>query len=165
MGVFHRLIIVLITLSQHSKSWILVSVNCISKLLIFFSSFPRCDWYVSPLCNYHGCTHHPFSIELLQSILSTLTRVTILKCKLDPVPSILKYFKVFLVHLRFSTRLPWWLNGKESACSTGDTGSIPGLGRSPGGGHGNPLQYSCLENPMDKGAWPVIVHSIAKSRT
>ena len=44
-------------------------------------------------------------------------------------------------------------DGKESACNAGDLGSIPGLGRSPGGGHNNPLQYSCLENPMDRGAW------------
>ena len=43
--------------------------------------------------------------------------------------------------------------GIESSCNAGDMGSIPGLGRSPGGGHGNPLQYSCLENPMDGGAW------------
>ena len=43
--------------------------------------------------------------------------------------------------------------GKESACSVGDLGSIPGLGRSPGEGNGNPLQYPCLENPMDRGAW------------
>ena len=43
--------------------------------------------------------------------------------------------------------------GNESACSTGDPSSIPGLGRSPGEGNGNPLQYSCLENPMDGGAW------------
>ena len=43
--------------------------------------------------------------------------------------------------------LPWWLRLKESACNVGDLGSIPGLGRSPGGGHGNLLQYSCLENP------------------
>ena len=42
---------------------------------------------------------------------------------------------------------PWWLSGKESAGKAGDEGSIPGSGRSPGGGHGNPLQYSCLENP------------------
>ena len=44
-----------------------------------------------------------------------------------------------------------------------DVGSIPGLGRSPGGGHGNPLQYSCLENPMDRGAWWAMVHGVAKS--
>ena len=47
---------------------------------------------------------------------------------------------------------------KESACNTGDPGSIPGLGRSSGGGHGNPLQYSCLENPMDRGTWWATVH-------
>ena len=44
------------------------------------------------------------------------------------------------------------VHGKESACQAGDSGLIPGLGRPPGGGHGNPLQYSCLENSMDKGA-------------
>ena len=46
-----------------------------------------------------------------------------------------------------------------------DTDSIPGSGRSPGGGHGNPLQYSCLENHMDKGDWQAIVHGVAKSQT
>ena len=52
-----------------------------------------------------------------------------------------------------------------SACNAGDLGSIPGSGRSPGEGNGNPLQYSCLENPMDRGAWRAIVHGVAKSRT
>ena len=47
---------------------------------------------------------------------------------------------------------------KESTCNAGDLGSIPGLGRSPGGGHGNPLQYSCLENSRDRGAWQAIDH-------
>ena len=47
---------------------------------------------------------------------------------------------------------------KVSACNVGDLGSIPGLGRSPGEGNGNPLQYSCLENPMDRGAWWATVH-------
>ena len=64
--------------------------------------------------------------------------------------------------------LPWWLSGKESTCDEGDaeaTGSIPGSGRSPGGGHGNPLQYSCLENPMDRGAWWAIEHGVAKNWT
>ena len=46
-----------------------------------------------------------------------------------------------------------------------DTGLIPELGRSPGGGHGNPLQYSCLEHPMDKGAWRTTVHRVVKSQT
>ena len=56
-------------------------------------------------------------------------------------------------------------DGKESTCNAGDLGSIPGLGRSPGGGHGNLLQYSCLENPMDRGAWWATVHGVAKNRT
>ena len=55
--------------------------------------------------------------------------------------------------------------GKEFACSAGNPGLIPGLGRSPGEGNGNPLQYSCLENPMDRGAWWVIVYGVTKSRT
>ena len=54
--------------------------------------------------------------------------------------------------------------GKESACNAGDLGSVPRWGRSPGGGHGNPLQYSCLENPIDRGAWRAIVHGIAESQ-
>ena len=53
---------------------------------------------------------------------------------------------------------PGGSDGKESTHSTGDLGSIPGLGRSPGGGHGYQLQYSCLENPMDRGAWEATVH-------
>ena len=51
---------------------------------------------------------------------------------------------------------------KESACNAGDLGSIPGLGRSPGEGNGNPLQYSCLENPMDGGVWQATVHGVAR---
>ena len=54
---------------------------------------------------------------------------------------------------------------KASASNVGDQGSIPGLGRSPGEGNGNPLQYSCLEHPMDGGAWQATVHGITKSRT
>ena len=53
----------------------------------------------------------------------------------------------------------------ESACSAGDLGLMPGLGRFPGDGNGNPLQYSCLENPMDGGAWQATVHGVAKNRT
>ena len=53
---------------------------------------------------------------------------------------------------------------KESDCNAADRGSIPGLGRSPEEGDGNPLQYSCLEKSMDRGAWWVIVHGVAKSR-
>ena len=56
-------------------------------------------------------------------------------------------------------------NLPASAADVGDMGSIPGLGRSLGGGNGNPLQYSCLENPMDRGAWQATVHRVPKSWT
>ena len=58
--------------------------------------------------------------------------------------------------------LPKWLSGKESACSAGDTDSIPGSGRCAGDRNGNPLQYSCLENSMDRGAWGATVHGVRK---
>ena len=60
---------------------------------------------------------------------------------------------------------PGSLDGKESACNEGDPGSVPGLGRSPGEGNGNPLQYSFLENAMDRGAWWSAVHRFTKSQT
>ena len=60
---------------------------------------------------------------------------------------------------------PGGSEGKESVSSTGDPGLIPGSGRSSGEGNGNPLKYSCLENPMDGGAWQATVHGVAKSRT
>ena len=56
-------------------------------------------------------------------------------------------------------------NLSANARYTGDMGSIPGLGRSPGGGNGNPLQFSCLGNPMDRGAWQATVHGPTKSQT
>ena len=56
-------------------------------------------------------------------------------------------------------------DGKESTCNVGHLGSISGLGRSPEEGHGNPFQYSCLENPMERGAWRATVHGVAKSLT
>ena len=67
---------------------------------------------------------------------------------------------------RLSSGLEFSVWHKESACNSGateDVGSIPGWERSPGGGHGNPLQYSCVENPKDRGAWWATVHRVAKS--
>ena len=60
--------------------------------------------------------------------------------------------------------LPRWLSGKESTCKAGDLSWIPRSGRSPGPGNGNPLQYSCLENPMNREAWWVTVHWVTKSQ-
>ena len=60
---------------------------------------------------------------------------------------------------------PGGASGKEPAYNAGDAGLIPGLGRSPGGGNGNPIQYSCLENPMERGDWQATVHRVAWSQT
>ena len=60
---------------------------------------------------------------------------------------------------------PGGSDGKASACNAGDLGLIPGLGRSPGEGNGNPLQYSRLENSMDREAWRAVVHKVTKSQT
>ena len=68
-------------------------------------------------------------------------------------------FPIFQIMLQSGSEV------KASACNVGDLGSIPGLGRSPGEGSGNPLQYSCLENPMDGEAWWATVHGIAESDT
>ena len=62
------------------------------------------------------------------------------------------------------TDFPHGSVGKESACSAGDLGLIPGLGRSPGERNGNPLQYSCLENLMDGGVWQATIHGVARVR-
>ena len=80
--------------------------------------------------------------------------------------SIFHYFFRFFPHFRSlqSILLLGGSVGKESACSAGDLGSIPGSGRSPGGGSGNPVQYSCLGNPMDRGAWWATSHGVARVR-
>ena len=69
------------------------------------------------------------------------------------------------VEIKWAIGIPCGSDNKESAYNAGDPGSIPGSGRSPGEGNGYPLQYSCLENPMDRGAWRATVHGVAKSQT
>ena len=80
-------------------------------------------------------------------------------------PSLWKNSQRSCLQIHSPLGFPGGSNGKESACSVGDLGSIPGLGRSPGEGKGNPLHYACLENPMDEGAWSATVHGVTKSRT
>ena len=76
-------------------------------------------------------------------------------------------FQILLICIvtMYNNGLPKWCSGKESTCQAGDTGLIPESGRSSGEGNGKPLQYSCLENPMDGGAWQATVHGVAKSQT
>ena len=102
-----------------------------------------------------------FTVQLSHPYMTTgktiaLTRQT----SVSKVMSLLFNMLSRLVH-----SFPGGSEGKVSACNAGDPGSIPGLGRSPGERKGNPLQYSCLENPMDRGAWRATVHGVTKSGT
>ena len=89
----------------------------------------------------------------------------------DLLPPWLSIFRPLTVYegsnffISSSVLIKGGLDGKASVYNTRDSGSIPGLGRSPGEGNGNPLQYYCLENPMDRGAWNATVHGVTKSRT
>ena len=88
------------------------------------------------------------------------------KLSTTEVDCIYIYTHVYICTHTFIHGLPTWLSGKESTCNAGaagGVGSIPGSGRSPGGGNGNPLQYSCQDNPMDRGAWWATVHGVTKS--
>ena len=80
----------------------------------------------------------------------------------------LHVYHMFLIQLSIDGHLGCFHGGsysKESACSVQDPGSIPGSGRSPGERTANPLQYSCLKNSLDRGAWQVMVHGVTKSQT
>ena len=81
--------------------------------------------------------------------------------------SLLMLFNVLLQHNHsmWTSQVALVVKNLPANADVREAGSIPGSGRSPGGGHGNPLQYSCLENPMDRGAWPAMVHRVTKSQT
>ena len=77
---------------------------------------------------------------------------------IGPSPLVQQTFIEHILSSRLTVKWPGGSDGKESTCKGGDLGSIPGSGRSPGGGHGYPLQCFCLENAMDRGAWWATVH-------
>ena len=82
------------------------------------------------------------------------------------IPHVQNYAHILYIHIFVHyMKLLRWLSGKETTCNSGDPGSIPGSGRSSGEGNGNPLQYSCLGNPMERGAWWATIHGVSKSLT
>ena len=88
-----------------------------------------------------------------------------LSLRQGPKTTVLKVARFFKIEISYKHSFPGGSDSKEPACNAGDLGSIPGSGRSPGGGHGNPLQSSYLENSMDRGAWWATVHGVPKSQT
>ena len=108
------------------------------------------------------------SLEIIATLLIGYTLILFLKMK-----SFLKHecdtatlSNLCIAYDWSLTRASRWWGGKESISNAGDAGDlIPGSGRSPGGGNGDSLQYSCMGNPMDRGAWQATVHGVAKSQT
>ena len=114
-----------------------------------------------------------YPIISLQSLLSRVSIKQMVKVNLRK-DCIVNNIYLLNGKTRAQALVPWYqghpqgLRGKESTCNAGDIGdasSIPGSGRYPGGGNGNSLQYSCLENSMDRGVWRAIVESVARSQT
>ena len=111
-----------------------------------------------------GCVHTLISYISIRNQIYCLL-LFCKHCSLLYKLRIRKITGLFYLHLFLLWGFPGGLDRKESACNAGDLGFIPGLGRSPGGRNSNQLQYLCLENSMDRGAWWVTVHGIAKSQT
>ena len=117
------------------------------------------DWFFCWLDRHQGGGELKAKVVMFGPCHVLISLRFLLRCK-----RLLSLFPLFNTYSH-AYRFPGGSEGKESACNAVNPGSIPGSGRSPGEGNGNPLQYSCLENPMDGGAWWATVHGVAKSRT
>ena len=126
-----------------------------SQYASLFKSFPRVmQIKIKFLIDISKMPLYYSTIEKNEVIPFAATRMDLETITLNEVRQVVTYLLLGVSH------------GKESACSSaGDLGSIPGPGRSPGEGNGNPLQYSCLGNSTDKGLWQATVHGLAKSQT
>ena len=113
----------------------------------------------SNLIHFIICCQIILPRELFDHIFCLVQRPLVTSHCLEINPNLAAYHLWFCIPLCYCSSV-----GKESACNAGDPGLIPGSGRSPGEGNGNPLQYSCLENPMDRGAWQATVHGFTRVR-
>ena len=141
---------------KYCKQELTFRTDCVpdySKYFTYITSF-----------NLH---HSPMIMWLLQYSLLLLRKLWHKRLKNLSEPQVEVVEQPEVVELGFEPRqygLPWWPSGKETACSTGEVGLIPGLRRTPGEGNGNPRQYFCLGKLMDRGAWQATVHGVAKSQ-
>ena len=117
------------------------------------------DWFFCWLDRHQGGGELKAKVVMFGPCHVLINLRFLLRCK-----RLLSLFPLFNTYSH-AYCFPGSSEGKESACNAVNPGSIPGSGRSPGEGNGNPLQYSCLENPMDGGAWWATVHGVAKSWT
>ena len=103
-------------------------------------------------------------LEISEKDMRSIFHVRLLSLKLTQEMRCLQRFrgKVVIFSCLDGSNIPGGSDSKESAHNAGDLGSIPGLGRSLGEGNGNPLQYPCLENPVDRGAWQATVHEVTE---
>ena len=125
----------------------------LTLLLPYCTFFSSSNLPIMPASGFRSCRSLCVQFHSLSHSQDTLL------CFLFSVVTFSSTLRYFLIYLKFGSA------GKTSACNAGDPGSIPGWGRSPGEGNGNPLQYSCLENPMDRGALQATDHGVPKSRT
>ena len=116
------------------------------------------------LCNSLQC-HYYGSLYCLIVLANLEDEFKIASCPENTLPALPMLSQQGLPSISKSFGFPGSSVNKESACNVGDPGSIPGSGRSSGEGNGNRLQYSCLENPMDRGVWQATVHGILSSQT
>ena len=129
--------------SQFQQHWFL------SCCAIYLKS--SMDFY-HPLCFRGHCFETGKTKQRAIVFGRNVVRGTRFQFQIGLEPDIYSDLTIFLLTMG----LPWWLSGKESACNAGDPGSIPGLGRSPGKGNSNPLQYSCLGNTMERRVWQAV---------
>ena len=152
-----------------SNSWSCLILTTQIKLffpLLFFPSSSSSSSFLSssllPLLEYKPLVHHEVKVLLPQRWKQAVAHWShLLFIELMDAP----FYREKRVRLTYNGSIPDASDSKESTCNVGDPGSIPGSGRSPGEGNGYPLQYSCLENSMERGALWATVHGVAKNQT
>ena len=156
------------TSQQSTRNWILPTITRVSLEVDHSPVKPWNDCSPGQHLDYSQCETLKQSTQLNHNPVPGPHKLCNHKCVLFKTPfgNNFLYSKKYLTHceLQVIWGFPHGSNGKESACNAGDHGSVPGWGRSHREGNGYPLQYSCLENSMDRGAWRATAHGVAKRK-